>query len=106
MGSSGRPAMRRALLALALTLSTAAVAQAVTLKDIVDLSKAGLNDDVLLALIEVDGGVFDIDTETLTRLKASGVSQKVIVALVRSGRERPPAPLEPAPLSDVVAQQQ
>src|SRR4051794_12248725 len=102
----GRSAMRRAILALALTLFTSAVAQAVTLKDIIDLSKAGLNDDVLLALIEVDGGVFDIDTDTLTRLKTSGVSQKVIVALVRSGRERPPAQPEPPPLSDVVAQQQ
>jgi hypothetical protein len=98
--------MRRAILALALILFTAATAQAVTLKDIVDLSKAGLSDEVLLALIEVDGGVFNIDTSTLTQLKTAGVSQKVIVALVRSGRERPPVQPEPQALSQVVAQQQ
>jgi len=98
--------MRRAILALAAILFTAAAAQAVTLKDIVDLTKAGLNDEVLLALIEVDGGVYNIDADTLTRLKTAGVSQKVIVALVRSGRERPLPQPAPAPLSEVVAQQQ
>jgi hypothetical protein len=56
------------------------------LKDIVDLTKAGLGDEVLIALIDVDGGVFDVDAATLSRLKAAGVSEKVIVALVkRSG---------------------
>jgi hypothetical protein len=98
--------MRRAVLAVALVLFTSAAAQAVTLKDIVDLTKAGLGDDVLLALIEVDGGVFDIDAATLTRLKQSGVREKVLVALVRSGRERPVVQAEPPALSEVVAQQQ
>ena len=95
--------MRRAILTFMMILLTAASAGAVTLKDIVDLTKAGLGDDVLLALIEVDGGVFDVDAATLTRLKTAGVSEKVIVALVRSGRVRPP---EPQPLADVVADQQ
>lgn len=83
--------VRRALMAVVLLLAMAASAQAVTLRDIIDLSKAGLGDEVLLALIEVDGGVFNVDTDTLTRLKAAGVSERVIVALVRSGRSRPPA---------------
>jgi hypothetical protein len=99
--------MRRVIAGLLFVLFTAASAQAVTLKDIVDLSKAGLGEEVLLALIEVDGGVFDVDSVTLSRLKAAGVSEKVIVALVRSGRTRPPVP-EPAPLqplADVVAQE-
>ncbi|MEO7270844.1 MAG: hypothetical protein ABI211_02445, partial [Vicinamibacterales bacterium] len=77
----------------------------VTLKDIVDLSKAGLGDEVLLALIDVDGGVFDVDPLTLKSLKTAGVSERVIVALVRSGRERPEVLTEPATLSDVVSQQ-
>ena len=100
--------MRRAtrfVIAFVIVLFTAAGAQAVTLKDIVDLTRAGLGEDVPLALIEVDGGVFDVDTATLTRLKAAGVSEKVIVALVRSGRSKPVAP-EPQPLSDFVAEQQ
>jgi hypothetical protein len=100
--------MRRARIAVLIVLFaafTAVSAQAVTLKDIIELTKAGLGDDVLLALIEVDGGVFDVDTATLTRLKAAGVSEKVIVALVRSGRVRPAAD-EPQTLTNVVAAQQ
>jgi hypothetical protein len=100
--------MRRARTAVLIVLFaafTAVSAQAVTLKDIIELTKAGLGDDVLLALIEVDGGVFDVDTATLTRLKAAGVSEKVIVALVRSGRVRPAAD-EPQTLTNVVAVQQ
>ena len=71
---------------LALTL-LAVPAEAVTLHEIIALSKAGLGDDVLLALIEVDGGVFSVDPDSLTRLKQAGVSERVIVALIRSGRE-------------------
>jgi hypothetical protein len=100
--------MRRArliVLAFVCAVFTAVASEAVTLKDIVDLTKAGLGDEVLIALIEVDGGVFDIDAATLTRLKAAGVGEKVIIALVKSGRTRP-APQEPQTLASVVAEQQ
>lgn len=70
-------------------------ADALTLRDIVDLSKAGLGDEVLLALLEVDPTVFSIDTATLKWLKESGVSQKVIIAMIRSGRTPPPPLPEP-----------
>ena len=96
--------MRRSVFAFVFALFVSTAAQAVTLKDIVDLTKAGLGDEVLLALIEVDGGVFDVDAATLKSLKTAGVSERVIVALVRSGRERPP-PAEPPTLADVVSQQ-
>lgn len=98
--------MRRTAFAFVFALFVSTAAQAVTLKDIVDLTKAGLGDEVLLALIDVDQHVFDVDAETLKSLKAAGVSEKVIVALVRSGRERPlEPPAEPPTLDDVVAQQ-
>lgn len=97
--------MRRVIFAFVFALSVSTAAQAVTLKDIVELTKAGLGDEVLLAMIDVDGRVYDIDADTLKSLKAAGVSEKVIVALVRSGRERPPVPAEPPTLDDVVAQQ-
>jgi hypothetical protein len=85
--------MRRVVLALLLVLPLIpARAEAVTIRDIIELTKAGLGENVLLALIEVDGGVFNIDTETLTQLKNAGVSEQVIVALVRSGRTRPVEP--------------
>jgi hypothetical protein len=76
-------------------------AEAVTIRDVIELTKAGLSDQVLLALIEVDRSVFAIDTATLKKLKDAGVSDPVIVALIRSGRT--PVPelqpvLEPAPM--------
>jgi hypothetical protein len=73
------------ILLLLLPLS-AAPAEAVTVRDLIELTRAGLGDDVLLALIEVDRGVFAIDTDTLKTLKEAGVSERVIVAFVRSGR--------------------
>ncbi len=94
---------------LVLTLSFVPVkAEALTLRDIVELSRAGLSDDVLVALIDVHKGVFSLDMETLKSLKADGVTDRVLVAIINSGRTPPPAPLpvveesEPAPASPVV----
>jgi hypothetical protein len=64
-------------------------AEAVSSKDILDLARAGLGEAVLLALVEVDGGVFTIDKATLTALKDAGVSERVIEAMIRSGRNKP-----------------
>jgi hypothetical protein len=99
---------RRSLVAiLALVLSLAAGrAEAVTFRDVIELSKAGLSDSVLLALIDVDRSVFAIDATTLKQLKAAGVSDAVIVAMIKSGREArvedaaSPVVQEPAPMPD------
>lgn len=83
--------MRRLLiLAFLLLPLTPARAEAVTVQDIIELTRAGLGDDVLLALIEVDRRVFSIDADTLSRLKKAGVSERVILAMIRSGRTPPP----------------
>jgi len=85
---------------LILLTLTAARAEAVTIRDVIELSKAGLGDPVLIALIDVDRSVFAIDTATLKQLKAAGVSEAVIVAMIRSGREPrdlPPSPPSPEP---------
>jgi hypothetical protein len=74
--------------------------EAVTIREIIELSQAGLGEEVLLALIEVDQRVFSIDPATLRELKAAGVSERVIVAMVRSGRTRPPDPSIPASVTD------
>ena len=79
----------RVVIAAALLLTVAAgSAQALTIRDVIELTRAGLTDEVLLALIAVDGGVYASDIETLKALKEAGVSERVMVALVRSGRER------------------
>ena len=96
--------MRRILIALVAALAlSAGRADAVTIRDIIELSKAGLSDEVLLALIEVDRSVFSIDSETLKQLKRSGVSDTVVVALIRSGRTPQPQPA-PEPLPQQQAQ--
>lgn len=65
-------------------------ADALTVREVVELSRAGLGEEVLLALIEVDRSIFPIDAATIKELKASGVSERVIAAMIRSGREVPP----------------
>src|SRR3954465_9389836 len=88
--------MRRLISAFAavaaLLLFVPVSASALTVRDIVELSRAGLGEETLLALIEVDPSVFPIDTATLKSLKAAGVSERVIVAMVRSARVQPQAP--------------
>ena len=89
---------RTAFILLAVFALAAGRAEAVTIRDVIELTRAGLSDQVLLALIEVDRGVFAIDTATVKQLKDAGVSEAVIVALIRSGRTpRAPEPTaEPA----------
>lgn len=98
-----------AILAVAtIVAGTVQPAQALTIRDVVELSRAGLTDDVLVALIEVDGGIYPTDTATLKSLKDAGVSDRVMIALIRSGRERrveePPAPAPiPTQINDEAA---
>ena len=78
------------LLFIPLLLLLPARADAVSVRDIVELTHAGLGEDVLLALIEVDRSIFPIDAATIKELKTQGVSDRVILAMVRSGRDNPP----------------
>jgi hypothetical protein len=87
-------AARLLIMVVALIGVSISRAEAITLREIVELTRAGLSDDVLLALIEVDQRVFEIDPDTLKALKDAGVSTRVIVAIVKSGRT-PPPPAEP-----------
>jgi hypothetical protein len=90
--------LRTVLAALILLIPlTVATASAVTIRDIVELTKAGVSDEILLALIDVDRPVFAIDTPTLKTLKDAGVSEAVIVAMIRSGRTPPATQLQIQP---------
>jgi hypothetical protein len=80
-------------------------ADALTVRDILELTRAGLGEEILLTLIDVDRSVFPIDTATITRLKEAGVSERVILAMIRSARMPAPAPepiaaVEPAPVPE------
>ena len=75
------------LFALCALCGSTLSAERLSTRDIIELSRAGLGDEVLLALIDVSRGVYPIDPATLKQLKDGGVSERVIAALVRSGRE-------------------
>jgi hypothetical protein len=90
--------MRRiALFVLPLITLFPLSANALTVRDVIELTRAGLGEEIILALIEVDPSVFPIDTETLKTLKDAGVSPRVIVAMVRSGRTQPPPAADQPP---------
>jgi hypothetical protein len=90
---------RSVVACLAVFALSAGSAEAVTIRDVIELSKAGLSDQVLLALIEVDHSIFSIDAAALQQLKKGGVSDAVIVAMIRSGRTaaapEPPVSAQP-----------
>ena len=73
--------------AAALLLSVGgARSEAVTLRDVAKLTDAGLDPQVLIALIEVNDLVYELDAERLLELNRAGVDDRVLVALIRSGR--------------------
>lgn len=79
-------------------------AAALTVRDVVELRRAGLGEETLLALIDVDASVFPIDAATLKTLKTAGVSERVIVAMIRSGRNSTAAlAAEPEPAAEMTA---
>jgi hypothetical protein len=90
--------MRRVLLAFVLMAPLfVGRAEAITVRDVIELSKAGLSDDVLIALIESDRSVFTLDAAAMKALKEGGVTDKVMLALIHSGRTPSTAPAETAP---------
>jgi hypothetical protein len=100
--------MRRVLLTLcAAVLVTASRADAVTIRDLVELTKAGVSDQVLTALIDVDRTVFTLDAATIKQLKEGGVSDTVILAVIHSGRTPRIEPVQTAePVRTVSAEPQ
>jgi hypothetical protein len=88
----------RIMLSLFLVLALLpASASALTVQEVVALSKAGVSDEVLLALIDRDKTIFAIGSEQLMTLKRENVSEKLVLAMLRSGRQEPP----PAPAAEL-----
>jgi|KBSMisStandDraft_5_1062788.scaffolds.fasta_scaffold186671_2 hypothetical protein len=82
--------LKRLVIAIVLLVGSASVAQAVTLKDLIDLKKAGLSDAVLLALIDSDGTVFKLTATEVRTLRDAGFSDKLIISILGTsakGRE-------------------
>jgi hypothetical protein len=77
------------------TLLIPVSAGAVTVRDIIELTRAGLSDDVLIAVIEADRTVFTLDKDQILELKAAGVSKKVLLKMLRTRREHEAPQYEP-----------
>lgn len=68
-------------------LLTSMPAAAVTVEQIVALSKAGVSEAVILALLDRDRTVLTIDPDQLVTLKREGLSDALIVAMLKNGRD-------------------
>ena len=97
-GGTGEPVARRCsmrslraplagLLALVAVIFAPSAARAVTVDQIVQLSRAGVTETVILALIDRDKTIFTLEPEQLVTLKAQGVSERVVLAMLKSGRD-------------------
>ena len=93
------PIVRSLVVAATFIVALSSPAQAVTPEELAALSRAGLGDEVLIALIESTGLDRVVDAQRSLALKRDGVSDRVIAAAVRASHREPPAPLDTAPFS-------
>ena len=77
------------LLAALLLTPLSAAAGELTLRDVMELHRTGLGDDLLIAVIEADGGPFRLSFADIQDLKSDGLSERVIAALVRTRARQP-----------------
>ena len=75
-----------AVFALVTFASFQAHLSAVTIDEVVALSKAGVSEAVILALIDRDKTIFDLQAEQLVTLKQQGLSETIVLAMLKSGR--------------------
>jgi hypothetical protein len=87
----------RAFLLLIVILVFPASASAVTVHDIIELTRAGLADDIIVELIDADRTVFTLDKEQILELKKAGVSRAVLLKMLRTRRDFTAPPQEAAP---------
>ena len=73
--------MKKLLLLLVLTLPIYAQ-NSLTNKDIIDLTKAGIAEDIIVAKIRSSKASFDTSTPALIELKSAGISDTVIKEMV------------------------
>jgi hypothetical protein len=77
-------------------------ASALTVQEVVALSKSGVSDEVLLSLIDRDKTIFTIDNDLLMALTRDRVSEKLVLAMLSSGRQEPAPPAPPANVTHTV----
>lgn len=86
--------------ALLLAGPAATSASAITIEDLVNLRANGLGDDILVALIDADGSVFQLTAVDVLALRKRGLSERVILAMLitgKAGTRAPGASVSPVP---------
>ncbi len=68
------------------TLSKVDRGQQLSVYDIKEMSRANIQDDVIISQIKATNSEFHLSTADIIDLKNSGVSQRVIDAMIRSGQ--------------------
>ena len=86
--------MKTLALSIAMVVLSSVPAQASTVDDVAMLSKKGVGDEVLLALIEKDKANFKVYAKDVLKLKDAEVSDAVIVALIKHKGEEAKKPTE------------
>jgi len=73
--------------------------QGLTNFDLIRLTQSGISDDVIVNMINTQGGQFDLTTNAIIALKSNGISDRVIVAAQTSplASRRTPAMAAPVP---------
>ena len=89
-----RFALRLLLPALVLLGPMQGRASAVTIQELLEF-KGKLSDDVLVALIESDGSVFHLSIGDVAALKDKGLSEKVILAMLKTATKQATTPRRP-----------
>ena len=77
------------LIAVVLGLSLCESVAALSLDDIIQLSRGGYGDQEITSLIAATGTRFDLDVDSLTALTAAGVSEPVIQDMLQAGNRQP-----------------
>jgi hypothetical protein len=65
-----------------------------TTQDVIKMVKAGLPESVVIATIRASGAAFDLGASAIIELHKSGVSAKIIEAMVETSKKRGEAPKE------------
>ena len=85
----------RLVIALYLLLAVSAQAAAMTVYDVIQLSKKSYSDEGIIALIETTDSAFELKADDIPRLVELGVSEPVIQAMLKAVPAEPP--VESAP---------
>jgi hypothetical protein len=83
--------MRKMLMAFVLICGMASRAEAVSLRDLIDLSRQGLSDELLIALVEAEKSVFHLSAADVRELKSKGLSDRLLIHLLQTPTLRPAA---------------